>query len=74
MVQTPGGGASGVGSGRRPENLALIFQELITVVERMRSGRQNVPDAASFRAQIREALKAADAEGRRPVRTALATR
>jgi type VI secretion system protein ImpK len=66
MVQTPGGGASGMGSGdRRLENLALIFQELITVVERMRSGRQNVPDAASFRAQIREALKAADAEGRR---------
>lgn len=66
MVQTPSGGAPGMGSGdRRPENLALIFQELITVVERMRTGRQNVPDAASFRAQIREALKAADAEGRR---------
>ncbi|MBL8217911.1 MAG: DotU family type IV/VI secretion system protein [Bryobacterales bacterium] len=66
MVQTPSGGASGMGSGdRRPENLALIFQELITVVERMRSGRQNAPDAATFRAQVREALKAADAEGRR---------
>ncbi len=66
MVQTPGGGSPGTASGeRRPENLALIFQELITVIERMRSGRQNVPDALSFRAQIREALKAADAEGRR---------
>lgn len=66
MVQTPSGVPSGTGAGeRRPENLALIFQELITVVERMRSGRQNVPDATSFRTHVREALKAADAEGRR---------
>ncbi len=66
MVQSPSGGASAAASGeRRLENLTLIFQELITVVERMRTGRQNVPDAASFRAQVREALKAADAEGRR---------
>ncbi|MBL8175932.1 MAG: DotU family type IV/VI secretion system protein [Bryobacterales bacterium] len=66
MVQPPSGGASGMGSAdRRPENLALIFQELITVVERMRSGRQNAPDAATFRGQVREALKAAAGEGQR---------
>lgn len=64
MVQTPSSAPIGT-SGRRPENLALVFQELITVIERMRSGRQNVPDAASFRAQVREALKAADQEARR---------
>lgn len=65
MVQTPSGAPSGANSQRRPENLALVFQELITVIERMRSGRQDVPNAAAFRAQIREALKTADQEGRR---------
>jgi type VI secretion system protein ImpK len=57
---------SGTGVGqRRPENLALAFQELLTVVERLRSGRQAVSDANTFRQQIREALKAADQEARR---------
>lgn len=47
-----------------PENLALAFQELLTVGERLRSNRQAVADAASFRAQIWEAVKAADREAR----------
>lgn len=50
---------------RKKENLALVFQELLTVGERLRSGRQVVNDAVSFRAQLWEAIKAADAEGRR---------
>jgi type VI secretion system protein ImpK len=50
---------------RRRENLALVFQELFTVIERLRSNRQTVNDANSFRHQIREALKAADVEGRK---------
>ena len=50
---------------RRRENLALVFQELFTVIERLRSNRQTVTDANSFRHQIREALKAADVEGRK---------
>jgi type VI secretion system protein ImpK len=64
MVQTPSGAATGAGS-RRPENLALVFQELITVIERMRSNRQPVSDAVGFRQQVREALKGADQEARR---------
>jgi type VI secretion system protein ImpK len=43
----------------RPENIALIFQELLTAIERLRSNRQPVADAEAFRQQIREALKTA---------------
>ncbi len=50
---------------RRAENLANAFQELITVGERLRSNRQQVVDAASFRAQIWGAAKLADEEARR---------
>lgn len=50
---------------RRPENLAFCFQELLTVGERLRSNRQAVHDAESFRYQIREALKSADNESRK---------
>src|SRR5579883_1477416 len=50
--------------GRRGENLALAFQELIVVGERLRSNRQAVSDANSFRLQLREGLKRADAEAR----------
>lgn len=47
----------------RPENLALVYQELLTVVVRVRSGRQAVSDAESFRAHIRSALKKAEQAG-----------
>lgn len=50
---------------RRAENLAFCFQELLTVGERLRSGRQAVQDAESFRYGIREALKSAGEESRR---------
>jgi type VI secretion system protein ImpK len=50
---------------RRMENLALVFQELLTVGERLRSSRQQVADAASFRAQIWAAVRHADEEARR---------
>lgn len=46
------------------ENLGLVFQEILTAIERLRSNRQAVPDAEAFRAQIREAIRAADKEGR----------
>ncbi len=48
----------------RPENLALVFQELLTVGERLRSNRQAVSDAPTFRGQIWEAVKMADREAR----------
>jgi type VI secretion system protein ImpK len=44
---------------RRPENLALLFQDVLTAVVRLRSNRQGVIDATAFRHQIREALKSA---------------
>lgn len=47
----------------RLENLALIFQELLTVAARVRSDRQAVSDAESFRAHIRSALKKAEQTG-----------
>lgn len=56
---------AGTTADRRLENLAIVFQELITVIERMRSNRQPISDAASFRQQVREALKQADQEARR---------
>jgi type VI secretion system protein ImpK len=50
---------------RRAENLAFCFQEILTVGERLRSNRQAVSDANSFRQQIRAALQSADAEARK---------
>jgi type VI secretion system protein ImpK len=50
---------------RRAENLAFVFQEVLTVTERLRANRQAVSDAASFRQQIRDALKLADNEARK---------
>lgn len=50
---------------RRVENLAFVFQELLTVGERLRSNRQQVADAPSFRAQIWAAVKQADDDARR---------
>ena len=38
---------------RRPENLALIFQEALTAIERMRANRQGVSDANAFRHHMR---------------------
>ena len=50
---------------RRLENLAFCFQELLTVGERLRSYRQQVADAYSFRAQLWAGVKQADDEARR---------
>lgn len=42
---------------RRPENLALIFQESLTAIERLRASSQSVSDSEAFRHHMREALK-----------------
>jgi type VI secretion system protein ImpK len=42
---------------RRPENLALIFQEVLTAIERLRGNRQSVTDANAFRHHTHEALR-----------------
>ena len=44
---------------RRPENLCLIYQEVLTAIERLRANRQGVTDAAAFRHHTREAIKTA---------------
>jgi type VI secretion system protein ImpK len=44
---------------RRPENLALIYQEVLTAIERLRASRQGVTDANAFRHHTREAIKTA---------------
>ena len=48
----------------RTTNLALIFQEVLTATVRLRSNRQAVNDAESFRHHIREALRTAAQEAR----------
>lgn len=54
----------GTASVRRLENLALAFQETITAIERLRSGKLSPPSAEAFRAQIRQLLGAAEQEAR----------
>ncbi|MCS7314015.1 MAG: DotU family type IV/VI secretion system protein [Bryobacteraceae bacterium] len=49
---------------RRSENLAFLFQEILTVIVRLRSGRHAVQDAEIFRAQMREALRQVDQQAR----------
>jgi len=49
---------------RSSNNLAIVLQEVLTAIERLRANRESVSDAAGFRAQIREALRLADQEGR----------
>jgi type VI secretion system protein ImpK len=44
---------------RRPENLALLYQEVLTAVVRLRANPQGVTDANAFRHHTREALKTA---------------
>jgi len=44
---------------RRPDNLALVYQEAITAIERLRANTQSVNDANAFRHHTREALKTA---------------
>lgn len=51
---------------QRVENLALLFQEPLTVVERLRCNRQRVSDSGAFRQQIRHALATAAQQARNP--------
>ena len=47
-------------AGRESPSLASAFQELLTVLVRLRAGRQPVSSADLFRSQIRQALMEAD--------------
>jgi type VI secretion system protein ImpK len=45
---------------RRQENLAFIYQQILTVIVRVRQNRQFVSDANSFRANIQAGLRSAE--------------
>jgi type VI secretion system protein ImpK len=48
----------------RSRNLALVLQEVLTAVVRLRANPETVSDAESFRAHMIDALRKAEAEGR----------
>jgi type VI secretion system protein ImpK len=48
---------------RRRDNLALVFQNLLTVIVRLRANRQVINDGPAFRTQMQSALRAAEKEG-----------
>ena len=48
---------------RRRDNLAIVFQNLLTVIVRLRANRQVINDAQAFRVQMQTALRAAEKEG-----------
>src|SRR5712671_1129499 len=48
---------------RRRDNLALVFQNLFTVIVRLRANRQVINEAQAFRVQMQSALRAAEKEG-----------
>jgi len=48
----------------RTDNLALIFQEVLTAIVRLRSNRQELSDAETFRANMRAAIQTAISEAR----------
>lgn len=48
---------------RRRDNLAIVFQNLLTVIVRLRANRQVINDAQAFRTQMQNALRAAEKDG-----------
>ncbi len=50
---------------KRADNLALLFQEVLTVVIRLRANRQRVTNSETFRAQVQNALKQAEQDALR---------
>lgn len=58
-------GSTELASNRRGENLALIFQEVLTVVARLRSKRQPVTDPQAFRSQFTAAINSASQDALR---------
>jgi type VI secretion system protein ImpK len=50
-------------SKRRRDNLAVVFQDLLTVIVRIRDNRQRVADARAFRTQMQSALRVAEKDG-----------
>jgi len=55
---------SGTHAARRLDNLAMAYQEMLTVIVRLRSGRQDVTDLGLFRSHVTSTLRAAEDEAR----------
>lgn len=49
--------------GRRRDNLAFVFQEILTAIVRLRANRQTTNDARVFRTHMQNALRTAEREG-----------
>lgn len=62
IAQSPLRHEEGGGGKRRRENLALVYQEVMTAITRLRSGRQQVEDAQFFRTHMRNALSSAETD------------
>jgi len=60
--QSENPGAAEPAPARKPENLALAYQDVLTVIVRLRANRQHVENAEAFRDNIRGLLKKAAAE------------
>jgi type VI secretion system protein ImpK len=54
-----------LGQVHRRDNLALAYQEILTVITRLRANRQAVTDAATFRSSMKAALATAQADATR---------
>ena len=48
---------------RRRDNLAIVFQNLLTVIVRLRANRQAINDAQTFRSQMQNAIRSSEKEG-----------
>jgi type VI secretion system protein ImpK len=67
IAATPSAGSP---RGPRRENLALIYQEMLTVITRLHANRQAVMDAGAFRGSMKAAIAAAEADATRKGYTA----
>jgi type VI secretion system protein ImpK len=67
ILDTSFAGLTGPGSARSPrrENLALLYQEVLTVIIRLRSNRQTVTDTTALRRSMKSALNSAETEALR---------
>lgn len=58
------GALNSLSGGRRIDNLPMVYQEMLTVIVRLRSGRLDVSDPALFRSQVMSTLRVAEDEAR----------
>jgi type VI secretion system protein ImpK len=52
-------------SARSSENLAFLYQGLLTIIVRLQAGRDQIPEAQSFRGKAKKLLQDAESEAKR---------